>query len=221
MALDYLCYISRTKIDQLYSQLSPGDTGETKETRSIASEAKSSAGISFPALLAVLRGDFSYGRSDVLQTERQLKKSYVEKLKEVMAKLAANGQVKSLDQTSAENILASTYFSYEGEFRIDQPLELNGYDAGLIVTLKARWRDYDIHFDCSLRNFSEGSTGDGSFHIHSGNSAFFTGKVSLNLESVAILLGHKQNVIFASPLFLVLRVPKASAMHPGSQQAFI
>jgi hypothetical protein len=76
--------------------------------------------------------------------------------------------------------------------------------ANQVVTLQSQVGPAQLNLDCSLRFFSEGNEPDGRFLLHSSNASFFTGEINLHLETVIVLLSHKENNLVGSPLFLKL-----------------
>ena len=210
MPLDYICYISRSKVDQFHARLDPSGHDEVKETRSKTVEDKGALKGSLSSISAVLGGELSYGRRDVIQTERNLKKTYVDKLRGVLSHLQASDAIRSIQDVQTSVAGDSTFFSHVGEFSVVPALDCESpMSADKVITIVSPLQAGELALDCSLRNFSEGTTADGAFHVHSGNYAFFTGRIGLRLETVAILLAKKPGVVTATPLFLLLRFPSA------------
>ena len=209
--VDYICYISRSKVDQLYSQVDPLDAGEVTQTATTTKTLAASGGAATPTLLSLLKASLSYGRSDVVQTERKAKRQYSDKLRKLIEHLDGRNEILLFDQLLSTSSSPSNYFSYTGDFRVASPLAESA-PSHQVVTIESASARGKLLLDCSLRNFSDGNTAGGSFQVHSGNASFFSGRIALRFETVAIFLSHEKNLVYATPLYLVLRFP---AQDPG------
>ncbi|MEV6110612.1 hypothetical protein AB0M28_38820 [Streptomyces sp. NPDC051940] len=204
-SLDYICYISRSKVDGLHAQLHPEQDGEI--TEQVVTERSNSgdlqAGLSLGQIVSLFKGGITYGRRNVIQRERKIKTAYTEKLREVLLAIAADhGNVPDIRDTLPAHGFDSVYYFYEGAFRVQSPV--SSPTVADVVTLRSTTGDRTVHFDCSLRYFSEGPEADGQFLLHSGNHRFFTGGLSLTLSGVFVLLGAEGDDIFGTPLYLQL-----------------
>jgi hypothetical protein len=86
-------------------------------------------------------------------------------------------------------------------FRIRQPISEAKVDQ--VITVGSSVEHRPLLLDCSLRHFSEGDS-SGSFNLSSANARFFSGEISLHMDSVFLLLGHDRKRIIGSPLYLRL-----------------
>jgi hypothetical protein len=202
--LDYFCYISRNKVDQLYEQIDPEAAYEITETkmreRSVSAEAGLSWGI--PHLLSLFRTGGTYGRRGVIQREAKVKETYIQKLKVVLSELARDTPIPPLTDLPGPDESKSGYRHFHGEFRLDGPVANPRVDT--VVTLGSAQGARELLLDCSLRNFSEGPMPDGTFTLNSANARFFQGDVTLSMTTVFIVLELRPEKVVGSPLFLKL-----------------
>ena len=204
--MDYICYISRKKIDDLHSQLDPNLGGEM--SLQITNERSRGANAGGAAPLAKLfSAGISYGRNDTIQINQTVKTAYVQKLRDVLLALYVDqGDIPDL----ASNSEPGFYF-YSGKFHARRPK--NPGDVSEVVHLTSTSPDssYSLTLDCSLRHFSESD--EGQSPIHSGNARFFDGIIDLRLEGVLILLARQNNRLVGSPLYLMLNIPNGGRAH--------
>ena len=202
--MDYFCYISRTKVDQLYGSISPGNVGEYTEQRTTEQNVGGNveAGLSIANIVNLFKGGITYGRKGVIQREMKVKIEYVEKLRQVLMAIAKDKPIPSLFEAIRSSKFDSLYYSYRGAFGIDEALTEAKVDK--VITLHSTVLSRTLLLDCSLRFFSEGSQPDGIFPIHSANTRFFKGDIDLQLETVFVQLSRKPKKIIGTPLFLRL-----------------
>lgn len=182
---EYFCYISRYKIDQLYSTLS----AET------APEELSSNGLR--EIREILEKNISYGRTDIIQLQGALKRSYVHKLRIV---LSAYSDEISQFEWSRKNADDKTGF-----FLIKAPFQVAKIDEKqLMAKLVAQKDESSLILHCSLKYFSEESVRDEKPFFHSTNYAFFHDELSVIFEAVFYLISIKDNEFYGSPLYLKL-----------------
>ena len=199
--MDYICYISRNKVDQLHALLEPNRISDVTEqiTRENTRDTGFGGGLSIAKISDLFKAGITYGRKDVLQIERKVKVAYTEKLRDVLLAIAADhGDVPELSAVPAGGD-SGVYYYYSGSFRVKpftQPV-----DDGSIATITSKGAGFSLTLDCSLRYFSEYS---GGHLFHSGNDMFFRGVISLHLSGVLILLDRQGTKIYASPLYLEL-----------------
>jgi hypothetical protein len=214
MPLQYMCYLSRSKVDLLYQQIYP--SGDEVRTETMVQTAKASATAAgwLPMAWAVLTGGLTFGRANTIQTERIVKRQYYEKLQMVLAAIKEQNGIPLMEDIGKSP--HSIYFAFSGDFRIGTPLDLDkAVPSNKIVTIESRSANRLIQLDCTLQYFSDGNDSDGSFHFHSGNAAFFSGAISLRLETVAVLLADDGTTMRATPLFLALQVPSPEETPAG------
>jgi hypothetical protein len=202
--VDYICYISRSKVDSLLSILEPEQFGEVTEQvtneRSRSTELKT--GLSVAAIGNLFGGGITYGRRDVIQRERKVKTAYVHKLNDVLLAIAADhGDIPDLHDVISGAAPPAIYVYFEGRFTAD-PLSRSP-NVSEVVTLRSDVSGRPLLLDCSLRYFSESST-EGPFLLHSGNSGFFLSGRALHLSGVLVLMDADGDEVYGSPLYLKL-----------------
>ncbi|GAB1511929.1 hypothetical protein [Actinophytocola sp. KF-1] len=198
--MDYLCYVSRTKVDALYAELDPEQYSDVAEQ--IISE-RSRGGTVHSKIGAVIDGSLTYGRKDTVQLERKVKTAYTAKLRAVLLAIAADhGQIPDVeDLLDGEPVDdGQVYFHADARFGVTDlgpaPTERD------VVQLTAELEAARLHLSCSLRHFSEGN-GE-QYLFHSGNHLFFQGVVKLRLSGVFVLLDRQGDDIYGTPLYLKL-----------------
>ncbi|MFC8449794.1 hypothetical protein [Kitasatospora sp. NPDC057223] len=211
--MDYICYLSRSKIDSLYLQLHPDGLDEVTEQvvdeRSRTADLQ--AGLSLGQIVSLFKGGITYGRRNVIQRERKVKTAYVEKLADVLINIAVDhGDVPDIGAAPASGPPGSVYYFHRGSFRVETPVSAPTVED--VVTLRSPVGDRTLYLDCSLRYFSEGPEPDGRFLLHSGNHRFFTGDLSLTLQGVFVLFQAENRKIFGTPLYLQLSAAGGSAL---------
>lgn len=194
--MDYFCYISRNKVDQLLATVEAHEVVEIIETGTAMRSNSKSAGIA--GLVSVISADLNYGRSDTFQTNRKLKVSYAQKLKKVLRSVQPNLQMFEwrLEPTARS---APAFFFYRGDFVVDT-LD----DDALIATLCAGGNNATLKLDCSLHYFSDEPVRGNRPFITSTNYRFFKERMPLTLESVFYLTGSTGDTFFGTPLYLKL-----------------
>jgi hypothetical protein len=205
-AMDYFCYISRDKVDQLYTQYYPEQSDEIKETRSAESNVTADAHLDWNIahIFSLFKIGGTYGRKGVIQYESKIKKSYVGKLQAVLVALAKERPIPPLLTALDTNNFSSLVYHYRGLFRPTQ--NMTSLSSSRVVRLKGKnpGLAQPLLLDCSLRNFSEGPLPDGTFEINSSNASFFTDRTPLTMSTVFLLLHRNKSAILGSPLFLKL-----------------
>jgi hypothetical protein len=204
--MDYFCYISRTKVDQLYETAAPDAVDEwiERKTRDRRVDAKASAGLSLAGIAKLFGGEVGYGSGSGVEIEKKVQVKYVEKLRVVLTAIAAeHGDIPSLADRLAKGDIP-LYVHHLGEFRLTEPVRDPRSDQ--VVTLSSSIDGVSLLLDCSLRFFS--STNEaGELIVHSSNHQFFAHQIPLTLETVFIFLHQEGSEVFGSPLFLILRLP--------------
>lgn len=212
--MDYFCYISRTKVDQLFQNISSEvDEWVEKQTTEHDIGAEVGADFSIGGILRLFKGGISYGRKGMVQRERKVKLQYVDKLRRVLLAIAKEQTIKPIENAVASSAFDSLYWHHQGVFRIVSKLDADGggIRSNQVVTLRTTVLSRTLDLDCSLRFFSDGNEPDGTFLLHSSNRGFFAGSFSLRLETVFVLLNHNEETLFGSPLFLKLVADEVSA----------
>lgn len=206
MLVDYICYISRSKVDQLHQQLEPEQYTDVTEqlTTEVSRSAELQASVPLGPIANLFKGGASYGRRNVIQVERKVKTAYVEKLRDVLLAIAVDhGDIPDLRTADLKKSpLDSVYYFYEGAFRV--PGGLNEAAMPEIVTLRSTFGLRTLLVDCSLRYFSENPDPDGPLRLHSGNYAFFTRGLKVTMSGVLVVTGVRGREVSGSPLYLQL-----------------
>jgi hypothetical protein len=200
----YFCYISRRKIDELYGQLEPGGLDEIAETetaeRTVGGHAE--AGLSVAGVVSLFKGDVTYGRKGVIQSERKVKASYTDRLYRVLRALVDDQPIPPLESILSGTEPTARYCHYTGQFSVS-----SRQANDTIVTLESETRSHRVVLDCSVRFFSESTDEGGQLNPHSGNVRFFSGELALTLRTVLVLMAIQDSTVFGSPLFLELPDP--------------
>jgi hypothetical protein len=205
--MDYFCYISRAKVDQMLENIESKHTDAWKESTSSGqkSGAKLEGGLGISGILNLFRGEVSYGREGTVQIEREVKRHYLEKLKLIVQALVANGEIFVLPvDIKRDQRFDHLYYHYTGRFFSEGFDEESIGNRNLVTISSKIGESVDLSLDCSLRYFSESNTPSGTFEIHSANQRFFKGEIPLTLETVFIYLHHDETRVFGTPLFLKL-----------------
>lgn len=202
--MDYFCYISRSKIDQLYGSLDPEGTDEWTEQQSTEQNFDSSlkSDLTLGGIFSLFSGGIGYGRKGVVQRERKVKIEYVEKLRRVLVAVARDAPIPALGNAVMSKRFDSLYFHHAGTFAVKDAVSDD--DPEPVATIQSNIGETRLSLDCSLRYFSEGNEPDGRFILHSGNSRFFAGKISLQMDCVFLLLHRDSAEIVGTPLYLKL-----------------
>ncbi len=210
--MDYFCYISRSKVDQLYHSIDPEGTDEWTEQQSTEQNIDSSmkADLTVARIFSLFSGGITYGRKGVVQRERKVKIEYVEKLRRVLVAVARDKSIPALASAVLMERFDSLYFHHAGKFAVKDAVERD--DPERVVTIQTRIGATLLSLDCSLRYFSEGNEPNGSFILHSGNSRFFKGEIPLQMECVFLLLHRGTAEIIGTPLYLKLSLDTPVAL---------
>lgn len=203
--MDYFCYISRTKVDQLLENFEPSQTDSWKELRSNERGTSSGleGGLGISGILNLFKGNISYGRKGIVQIEKEVKRHYLEKLRSLIETLIADEEIAELsEKITRESRFEHLYYHYTGRFFCEEFDEKNPKS---VVTISSELQEpVSLSLDCSVRFFSESNSPAGEFLIHSANSRFFSGDIPLRFETVFLYLHHSEKTIFGTPLFLKL-----------------
>ncbi|MFI5894677.1 hypothetical protein ACIA5D_31705 [Actinoplanes sp. NPDC051513] len=200
--MEYICYISRAKIDSLHEQVQSQQFGDTLEkvTTETSRTAEVKGGLALAKVLQPFTAGVTYGRKDTIQLERKVKTAYLEKLNEILLEIQHKEEIRELDSLAAIDDAPSLYWYYEGDFTcVDLPAPVTGES---VATLASRGTDFELRLDCSMRHFSESSD---AHPIHSGNRWFFSGGQTMRLGGVFVLLGREGDQVIGTPLYLLLK----------------
>jgi hypothetical protein len=211
--MEYFCYISRSKVDQLYQVLAPREPEEWTEKRSTEQkfDVDAKADWNVARIISLFKGGITYGRKGVIHREQKVKLQYVEKLRLVLAAIAKEAPIPALRDAIRSGFPASPYCHHAGEFKIADPVERAS--ASDVVTLRTSIQGVRLSLDCSLRFFSEGNNEpDGSFSANSSNMRFFAGSIPLFMETLFVVLHRTAKEVIGTPLYLKL---------PGTEGFFL
>jgi len=203
--MEYFCYISQSKVDQLYQALSPREPEEWTEQRSTEQkfdvDAKTDWNVA--RIISLFKGGITYGRKGVIHREQKVKPEYVEKLRRVLAAIAKEAPIPALRDAIGSGFPPSPYCHHAGEFKITDPVKRAS--ASDVVTLRTSVEGVRLSLDCSLRFFSEGNNElGGTFNANSSNMRFFAGSIPLSMETLFIILHRTTKEVIGTPLYLKL-----------------
>lgn len=193
--MQYYCYISQTKVDQLLDSIGERNPTEWEEDSARKRDKKACAGLS--KLLALFSADVSYGRSDVIQTKIKLKMTYASKLRTLLRQIAPD--VTDVGTLSDIEGVAGCMYLYRGEFVVTDV-----DSEQLMARLDAKDGNRRLVLHCSLKFFSEPPVKDAVPSFHSTNYAFFKHRLPITFETLFIVLRQEGDIIFGSPLYLKL-----------------
>lgn len=211
--MKYFCYISDSKINNLYSQLNEGMINETKVTREVGSEAGLETSDK-ASLLSLLGIEVKFGAEGRLQYAQSKKVQLAQKLKKVLEILEKNHELFDIKNVLRETNDAN-YFYYSGLFYFDESplfnIDEHGYVDGIAIVssdLNKNYRrlsEYQLKLACSASNFSD-TRSNGKYQLNSGNYHFFHNSSKIKFETVFIKneVHYETNTIYGSPLFLAL-----------------
>jgi hypothetical protein len=213
--VDYLCYVSRSKVDQLYSGLSQHNIDEWVEKISTENDfsVDASADWNIARVVNLFKAGITYGRKGVIQREQTVKLHYVQKLRAVLLSLTAKHPIPSL-AVALKNpaALHGLYFHATAAFQAAAPVE-GQTPSTHVVSLIAQVGGRSLTLDCSLANFSEGNQPEGQFVVNSTNARFFgKDRMPLQLETVMLLLSQSETALIGTPLFLKLSAASAAVL---------
>jgi class 3 adenylate cyclase len=175
--LEYFCYISRDKVDQLVNS--------GPETAVAVTDV-------IPELWPLLEYALCYGRPDLLQRDASTKRTYAKKLDRFLKSHAH--EIAKYQPDSVPRGL----FWVRAEFRVEE-IDQEALIASLVSVAADK-----LVLHCSLANFSNKCTDGQRFQPNSTNYAFFKNRVPVALEAVFYLLSKEGDTAYGSPLFLKL-----------------
>lgn len=207
--MPYFCYIAKHKIELLYEDCNEEIVISEKRTniREYDLNADATAGFNLGTIFQGFTGKLAFGKKGVVQTERNIKDSYVQKLYIVIDNIKKTEEVFSLKQLLETGDLSGRlYYVYEGDFLIQRPYSRNP-QAVDVITVESKFnigeKDYVLQLDCSVKNFSDLNQ-KGEYEIHSSNYRFFKREISVRFNTIFMFLNYSSNRIIGSPLYLAL-----------------
>ena len=206
LRVEYFCYISRAKIDQLYEQIDSEAAHEITETRSRESAVKGNVTVDWgiPHVLKLFKTGASYGRTGRIQREAKIKRTYLGKLERVLVSITEAEPIPDAGRIGHPSARDARFFHHEGELAVERPL---ADQSDTVVTLIGNLAGRPLLLDCSLRNFSEAVGPDGKPQVNSANHRFFTESMRLPMTTVFLLLEATTERVIGTPLFLKLSLP--------------
>ena len=201
----YFCYLSQNKIDNMYEALQDVvviyDKRIKATEKGINGNLEMSMGI--PKIIELIKGGLGFGYKGTMQYEKEVKQTYVDKLKHILENIDIEDN--PLSDLLENEELKKRYYMYEGNFRVnDRAID---YSTQKIVTIESNifteHAEYILKLDCSMKYFSDVSP-DGSYEIHSSNYGFFMRQMRVRFQTVFFLLSKEDNIIYGSPLYLLL-----------------
>lgn len=193
--MDYFCYISQNKVDQLLGSFEKGEQLEWSEQVGENRERQGKLGLE--NVLSILNADISYGRSDMFQRNEKLKRTYVQKLKTLLRHLTPSIDLFQWREPAGYH--SPIHYFLRASFKVKDLDEMN-----LIAILESQSGPYKLILDCSLKYFSDEPVSDNRVRVTSTNYRFFQAKVPVTFETVFLLLHTSEGVFYGSPLFLKL-----------------
>lgn len=183
--LNYYCYVSRFKVNQLYEQLSDFSVEEASLSKSVGKDVKGEASVG--GLFKFLQAGFSLGRREDRVYEEKGVVTTLQKLKKVLNHLHSHERIIDLNDRLDKKLnekVETTWFLYKGTFNAEdfyrwdkeqtnefssqfliKPGETEnkfrevGPNNGSLVSnmciLHSNYSDYKIQLACSLKYFSD------------------------------------------------------------------
>lgn len=193
--VEYFCYISRDKVDQLLEVHGPVAPDTWREQTSAMTERRAGGAIS--NVMSILSGDVSYGRTDVVQRNVAVKRTYARKLKQLLSVVANN--ISPFEYSINVARTGVPLYHYAARF-IVTAID----DVHLIATLMPSNDDERLSLHCSLANFSVTAVKNGKPFLTSTNYAFFKGRLPVYFDTVFLLTSVHRGAFIGSPLYLRL-----------------
>lgn len=211
--MKFFCYISDSKINNLYSQLGEGMVDELQVTREINSEAGLETSEK-TSLLSLLGVEVNFGAAGRLQYAQSKKIKLAQKLKKVLEILENGNELLSIKRILTET-KGANYFYYTGLFYFDESpsfkIDMQGYVDGIAILSSDldenyhRLSGYQLKLACSSSYFSD-TRANGRYQLNSGNYHFFHYSSKIKFETVFVKneVNLETKTIYGSPLFLAL-----------------
>lgn len=207
--MPYFCYIAKYKIELLYEDCNQEIVISEKKTniREYDLNTDATVGFNLGKIFQGFTGKLAFGKKGIVQTERNLKDSYVQKLYNVIDNIKKTEEVYSLQQSLEDGDLRGRlYYVYEGDFLIQRPYSVNPQVTD-VITVESKFsigeKQYVLQLDCSVKNFSDLNQ-KGEYEIHSSNYRFFKKEISVRFNTIFMFLYYDSYRIIGSPLYLAL-----------------
>ncbi|MEE8056312.1 MAG: hypothetical protein V3T17_00540 [Pseudomonadales bacterium] len=196
--LDYFCYISESKVDQLYEQINKYSSSELKIEREVSNEKCVKPAIS--NILKIFSVEASFAKKDRVVCSGVKHKATMQKLKDVVENITTMDKLRDLRSESVFlESLDSVFYTFEGKFSVvDVDERFSFMESKIKPSLKLR-------LVCSLSNFSDMAFSDGKYVPHSANYSFFYNSLKVQFKSILMVQGLENGTIIGSPIFLALK----------------
>lgn len=208
--LKYYCYISKSKVDDLFAQTPKGNVEESDTTKTVGLDLSAGTSKEGVSLLSLIGADLSFGANGTIQYNKTEKMQYAKKLKIILKTLEYRKQIQPLTKESISERFDKLYYSITTRFHVSDESSVfqeGGYVDGIV---KLESDDiYDsgkkIVLACSMKYFSD-TRSNGKYMIHSKNYFFFKEKIPVEFFTVFVFNGCSTDNkrIFGSPLFLIM-----------------
>lgn len=186
----YYCYVSKSKVDQLASEL-PQVLASDQAIVGKDQEASLVHSVRLP-----------YGRPDMFQKDFATKKEYSEKLANILQSLI--GSIKEFDWQESND---HSFFHFIGDFLVSSVDE-----AHQVASLTSSAPNRKLVLDCSLSNFSHLTIQGEKMAFQSTNYGFFVRGDTVNFETVFMLTSIRGVSFIGSPLYLKLPISKGLSL---------
>jgi TIR domain len=197
--VDYYCYISRSKVDQLLAASAEFRVDKVSQLDR-AEQAVDSVCADIDDLT---RSDISYGRPDLLQRGAEEKREYALRLRELLRQVGPTvRQFRWEPDTEAHSL-----YRLSESFRVSEI-----QDEHLMASIVARRGDQSLVLHCSLSNFSHTTVYQGKPRFQSTNYGFFTSGIPVLFDSVFLLLSSDRHAFYGSPIYLKLPMMQGLAL---------
>lgn len=209
--MKYYCYISDSKINNLYSQLDEGMVDEIGVTHELNSDAELETSDK-ASILSLLGVDIKFGIEGRLQYAQNKKIKLAQKLKKVLNHLEKDNKISNIKKIKKSSDL---FFYYNGSFYFDDSplfkIDRNAYADGIAILSSDLGESisclsgYKLQLACSASNFSD-TRANGKYQLNSANYHFFENSSVLKFETVFVVneINKNKKTIYGSPLFLAL-----------------
>lgn len=223
---EYICYLSYSKVDNLYSQISNMDIKEINSKHIV--DVQGDGSIESDAIFKIINGKMSLGGRNSREYQSTGYINYIQKFRKIIDYCYKNNKIVELDKFISKEATGNfLLYTIVGDFSCEysdtnqdiikkEKQEADNHNVagvtwktvGDIVTLSTKAKsDIQIRLACSLKYFSDmGGANKGDYleiHPHSGNFDFFMGDINGRFEAIMLLLGKKDNILYGSPLALI------------------
>lgn len=208
--LKYYCYISQSKVDNLYMQTESGNVEQKEIQKKIDLDISADTSKDRFSILSFLGTDLSYGANGVIQFNKKEKIQYARKLDVVLRMLEKENQIQHLNLNTSFFPMNFLYYWTNVRFHVADSssiIEDHGFVDGIVKIESDIMANNGIKLSlaCSMKYFSD-IRSNGKYMIHSGNYHFFKENAGIEFDTVFILTNFdaENKTIYGSPLFLAM-----------------